>query len=307
MVNLPHAKPYPLEVFRDDLRSICGNFNVQPHDNKQEILGHLSVRQTAGLDIAYVGMDAKEVSRDTSDIRRDPGDYYFMILQQKGRAGIVQNDSGALLAPGDMVIVDAAIPSHFHYTHGYSEQVSVHLPRDEMQHRFGRRISGGISIPKHDMLGLAMRSILAKLMEEEKASESHVREALFSVLGAHLTERQKGQSDINPDRLIVTRSIALMNEHFSNADFSTAALAELMGISLRRLQRAFKLIEETPHHRLQSIRAEHAYQSIMLRDDDNKANISTIAYSSGFNDLSTFYRCFKDRYQVSPGEHSARC
>jgi len=303
--TLPTAGHYPLEVYRDDLRSICGEFNLQPHKNVREVFGYLSVRQTAGLDIACVGLDTEEVSRCASDIRRDPGNHFFLILQHKGRAGILQNETASLLDPGDMVIVDAAMSSRFCYTDGYSEQVSVHLPREEMQHRFGRRISGGISIPKEDMLGHAMRSIIAKLMAEEKASEPHVREALFGVLGAYLTERQKGQSaDFNPDRLIVTRAIALMNEHFENGDFSTAALAALMGISLRRLQRAFKLTDETPHHRLQSIRIEHAYHAIAMRDN-NKTKISTIAYSSGFNDLSTFYRCFKDRYQMSPGEHAA--
>jgi len=306
MISLPEAIAYDNEVFRAELRSICGNFDVKQTSGQSHINGHLSVRQSAGIDIACVGLDAKLVSRGPADIRQDPGDYYFLILQNKGKSGIIQNDKEIRLSPGDMAIVDAASTSQFHYTNGYSAQVSVHLPRDEMKQRFGRRINGGIAIPQDDMLGIALRSILNQLMSGENNSELHIREAFFSVLGAYLTEHQKGCVVINPDRQLVNRSIALMNEHYSDSAFSTAKLADMMGISVRRLQRAFKLTDETAHSRLQSIRIEHAFQTLAKRTEyDRKTNVSTIAYSCGFNDLSTFYRRFKDRYHFTPTDHSS--
>lgn len=71
-----------------------------------------------------------------------------MILQHEGRVGIFQNDQECWLDPEDMAIVDAARPSRFCFDGGYSGQISVHLPRAEMDQRFGRRFSGGIQIPK---------------------------------------------------------------------------------------------------------------------------------------------------------------
>ncbi|WP_195818679.1 helix-turn-helix domain-containing protein [Roseobacter sp. MH60115] len=304
---LPEARYAQLEEFEAAIRDVCGAFSIKSHQNASQVLSHVSIREFAALDIACIGHDVAEVQRTQKEIREDAGDYYFMIVQHEGRVGISQNDQECWLDPGDMAIVDAARPSRFCFDGGYSGQISVHLPRAEMDQRFGRRISGGIQIPKEDMLGVAMRSILAKLMADPDKAEQHVREAFFGVLGAFLTERHLGERPINPNRLIISRAISLMSEHFRDPAFTTAVLADLLGISLRRLQRAFHTIDETPHIRLQRIRIEHAHRAIMRTPiGQGAASISTIAFSSGFGDLSTFYRSFKSRYGTSPKKHAGR-
>ncbi|WP_299918705.1 helix-turn-helix domain-containing protein [uncultured Roseobacter sp.] len=301
MELVPQPQYYELDAFSHDLRGICGEFEVVSRAYSSRLAGHLSVCKSGDLDIARVGIDADRVQRSARHIVQDPGDHFFLILQYKGKAGILQNDTENWLTPGDMCIVDSTEPSAFAFNDGYSAQVSVHLPRAEMNHRFGRRIAGGIGIGRDDPLGLAMRSILAKLVMEDTIAESHVREAFFGVLGAYLTDRAQGQRSLNPDRELVRRSLALMSENFRNPEFTSAALADLAGVSLRRLQRAFRLIDETPHSRLQMIRTEHAYEAICARTRMGRpATVAAIAYDSGFNDLSTFYRSFKARYSSSP-------
>ncbi|QLA06968.1 helix-turn-helix transcriptional regulator [Enterobacter ludwigii] len=44
--------------------------------------------------------------------------------------------------------------------------------------------------------------------------------------------------------------------------------------------------------------------SRLLREND--AGISDIAFGLGFEDISTFYRCFRREFGLSPGEYSKR-
>jgi len=124
------------------------------------------------------------------------------------------------------------------------------------------------------------------------------------VFGALLTERavQSGRT-VNVDRTVVQHAVALIAQNYRDLEFNTQGLADLLGISLRRLHRAFKVIDETPHDRLQRYRIEVAHEAIMGRSNVGKPQtITEVAYASGFGDLSTFYRTYRRTYRCAPGE-----
>jgi AraC-like DNA-binding protein len=296
---------YPIDAFRSDLMSVCGEFNVEPLEPRFDAMeAHLSVETTGGLDLARVGLNADYVCRDKSGIRRDPGEHFFLVLQQKGRAHLSQAGMSTWANPGDMFVVDAAKPSMFRYEGQYSMQLSVHLPREEMLHRFGKRIYGGLEIAGDDPLAVAMRSVLAKLPTVGDPSvQMRTVEAFYSVFGALLTERALGIGHTpSADRQLVALALSMIAEHYQDPEFKTQRLADSLGVSLRRLQRAFKLIEETPHERLQAYRVRSARKQIEERHQgDSKSTISSIAFESGFADLSTFYRLYRKVYGVAPG------
>ena len=293
-----------VETFRSSLADVCGQFQVSPAGRRTQLDTHLSVQRNSNLDVAQVGLDADSVERTALDIRRDPGEHFFLILQREGIAYLSQNGIEAQVVPGDMFLVDATKPCKFSYGGAYSLQLSVHLPRDEMQDRFGRRIFGGQKVDRLDPLGLSMRALLAKLCADGAPDQSHVVEAFYSVFGALLTERaQQTNHTANPDRLIVQRALTIIADRFSDHAFTTLHLAELVGVSLRRLQRAFQVIDETPHERLQSYRIAAAH--LLLRNSQTnglRTTVTAIAYDSGFADLSTFYRLYRKVYGRAPGQ-----
>lgn len=296
----------PVELFQTQLNGICGSFDVLPKKDMPETMsGHLSVAHLGGLDVAHVGLDIDQVSRSASNIRKDPGNHFFLILQQRGQAQLIQGDAATWVEPGDMFVVDSTMQSTFVYGGEQSLQMSVHLPREEMCHRFGKRIFGGLAIDRDDPMAMAMKAILVKLMTtEDTAMLPHTVEAFYSVFGALLTERSLGNGGrVNPDQAIVQQALTVMAEHYRAATFSSQALADMTGISLRRLQRAFKVTGETPHDRLQRFRVEAAHQRLQVRSRlVGSASISTVAYDAGFADLSTFYRVYRKHYNCAPGE-----
>jgi len=284
---------------------VCGLFQIAPRGRKTKLDTHLSVTQNCRLDVANVGLNADFVERTSTDIRRDPGEHFFLILQREGRAHLSQDGTDAWVQPGDMFLVDATKSCQFNYQGEYSLQLSVHLPRNEMIDRFGRRMFGGQKVDRLDPLGLSMRALLAKLCSDDAADQSHVVEAFYSVFGALLTERaQQANNTTNPDRLIVQRALAIIADKFGDPAFSTSHLAELTGVSLRRMQRAFKVIEETPHGRLQSYRIEAARNLLQAAQvKSTRPSITAIAYDCGFADLSTFYRQYRKTFGHAPGQN----
>ncbi len=299
-------KTYCIDSFREELQGICGSFNVEPGPTgKDGLNGHLSVAHIGGLDLACVGQNADLVSRSRKDIRFDPGNHFFLILQQHGQAFLRQGDHEVRVEPGDMYVVDSTRESNFHYQSDYSSQVSVHLPRGEMCHRFGERIYGGLTVSREDPLGIAMRALLQKLFADGSSqSKIHVVEAFYSVFGALLTERAQGNGGVaDPDRQIVQRALTLIAEHYNDPEFTTQNLAETTGVSLRRLQRAFQITGETPHDRLQRYRIEAARQAILNKSDTRgTSTITALAYDHGFGDLSTFYRLYRKQFGCAPGQ-----
>ncbi|MEJ6390465.1 helix-turn-helix domain-containing protein [Gymnodinialimonas ulvae] len=296
----------PVELFQSRLHGICGSFDVLPTQQRREnVSGHLSVAQFGGLDVAQVGLDVERVSRSTSNIRYDPGNHFFLILQQRGRAQLIQGDAAIWAEPGDMFVVDATKQSTFVYGGEHTLQLSVHLPREEMCHRFGHRIFGGLAIEGDEPMAIAMKAVLTKLMTTDDAAVlPHTVEAFYSVFGALLTERSLGNGGrLNPDRAIVQQALTVIAESYRSPSFNSQSLALLTGVSLRRLQRAFKVTDETPHDRLQRFRVEAAHQHLQLLSmQQDHVSISTVAFEAGFGDLSTFYRVYRRYYGRAPGE-----
>ncbi|MEL6794487.1 MAG: helix-turn-helix domain-containing protein, partial [Pseudomonadota bacterium] len=254
-------------------------------------------------DIARVGLQVDSVQRDVGSIREDPGDHYFLVLQERGSARMCQGDQAAPLASGDMFIVDSTRESAFLYGPEPSLQLSVHLPREEMRRRFGWRLTGGVAIEDREPLALAMKAVLAKLLvTSEPAAQAHLVEALYNLFGALLTERATGEIDrLDADSRIVQRANALIALHYRDPSYTTARLAEHVGVSLRRLQRAFRAVGETPHERLQEARLVAVRRSLIATTRaEGGDTVTGLAFGAGFSDLSTFYRAFRKRYGETP-------
>jgi len=293
------------EVFAAGVNEICGSFEVD--DSRAEIKGNARLLSKSGMDVALVSHNAEAIHRRPVNIRRDPGNHFFLVMQEDGVTQMCQAETDAELHSGDMYLVDATLPSTFHCKKDVSHQVSVHLPRDDSIARFGRRIRGGMKIDRTDPLAQAMRAILTELLSNDTPRQGHVSEAFLCVLGAYLFNRSLGEvSAPDPDRQIVNRALGVMSQHYADPDFAPVHIANLTGVSLRRLQRAFLTMKNSPRKRLQQVRLDAA-KDVMARSSDLKpGQVSMLAFDCGFRDLSTFHRQFKARFGCTPTQWCAQ-
>ncbi|MFT3794238.1 response regulator [Flavobacterium sp.] len=97
------------------------------------------------------------------------------------------------------------------------------------------------------------------------------------------------------DKLQKVLEIELPNSNFSTDDF-----AKELGMSRMQLHRKLKtLIGVSATEFLRNERLKAAAELLQK----GNANISEIAYTVGFNDLSYFSKCFRERYQMTPTEY----
>jgi len=301
----------PVEKFREDLQHICGVFSAEPVKGQNEMHGRISKDMRAGLEIAHVAKNLQRIRRSNADCRRDGAEHYFLIIQEEGSALMAQSETAQMLNPGDMILIDSAKPSEFTFFGHYGRQLSVHLPRAEMDKRFGYDIRTGLFLPRTDHTALALMAVLAKTFSPEITldQDNYLREAMYGLLGVMLHERQNRSgfsgmdSEISGAQLL-QRALAYIDSRYGNCELSIQSIASDLHVSMRQLQRAFALLGTTPTDYLLQKRLETACQLLLERRlGRTELLVSTIAYQCGFNDISYFNRIFRRVFDCAPGQY----
>jgi transcriptional regulator GlxA family with amidase domain len=105
------------------------------------------------------------------------------------------------------------------------------------------------------------------------------------------------------DEQFLQKALAVVEEHLGEAEFSVEDLESQMAMSKMQLYRKLKaLTGQSPSEFVRNLRLKRAASLISQRS----GNISEIAYSVGFNNLSYFAKCFKELYGVPPSEYAAQ-
>ncbi|OGV51524.1 MAG: hypothetical protein A2017_01775 [Lentisphaerae bacterium GWF2_44_16] len=111
--------------------------------------------------------------------------------------------------------------------------------------------------------------------------------------------RQDENSRKNEYPLPLKKAIEYMDSNFME-NISVEEIAGYAGISVSHLFLLFrKHLKESPHSYLNSLRIAEAKQMLVKSSE----NIKEISYKCSFQNLESFYRFFKRRTGVSPGEY----
>ena len=102
------------------------------------------------------------------------------------------------------------------------------------------------------------------------------------------------------DDRFVKKVMDSIEAHLSDSSFSVEVLADEVGMSSVQLYRKLKAITgQTPNDLIRNIRLERAASLL----DQHAGNVADVAYRAGFNNLSYFAKCFKDKFHKSPSEY----
>ncbi len=286
------------------IRSVCGSFDLTPAQNDVFVRGHFAARSVGHFAAAQVALASAEVTRTLKAIRADASEHVFLLIQDTGNCHVEQDGHVADLMPGDMALVDSARPSTFRYGVFGSHQISVHLPRRELDAFLAPVGDAGLVIARKDPLSVAMRAVIDKMKGDEIASVP-LGQAFLALLNAYLHARSKSNAAVAAESLL-SRALILIDRHRGDPGFAPRHLADHLNVSERMLQRHFQALGETPGRRLLNRRLELAHARLAVRNQCPGQDITTIALDSGFNDLSYFYRTFRRKYGCTPGTAAAR-
>lgn len=297
----------PLEEWRDRLQSVCGRFNPLGWDERSIVSGGVSLSNAAGIEVVQVATDVEVVRRNERDIRLDYGEHFFLLVQLEGSCGVEQRGRQNTISPGDCILVDSSLPSNFYFEGRFSNHLSVHLPRQLLLAERPNDFEISRRLAAEDPMSTMLRALVAKMLQ---TSSSHQRSAELRQLFLQAT-RQAFAADV-PDTPLCPRdraggrlelARALVDRHLTDERLTPQWLATRLGVSMRTLQEDFNALGTTVTCFIRDRRLHLARDRLVEKQrgaDDG--TIAQIAYSSGFNDISYFNRCFKKAFDCSPKE-----
>jgi signal transduction histidine kinase/DNA-binding response OmpR family regulator/ligand-binding sensor domain-containing protein len=124
-----------------------------------------------------------------------------------------------------------------------------------------------------------------------------------------LQEKYKKQIFLSPteikaeskDEIFLKRIRILIEDNMENPSFSVKDLADGAAVSKIQLYRKLKVLTGyNPNELIRTFRLEKA--AALLKQ--KSGNIAEIAYQVGFNNLSYFTKCFKERFKVKPSDYN---
>ncbi|MBN2274591.1 MAG: response regulator [Bacteroidales bacterium] len=122
-----------------------------------------------------------------------------------------------------------------------------------------------------------------------------------------LREKYSGLVEMEPGKIIVKsadekflkRTVEVIEKNMGDCEFDVNNLFPEMNMSRMQLFRKLKaLVNQSPGELIRSLRLKRAAQLLK----QNYGNIAEIAYEVGFNNLSYFAKCFREKFGVLPSE-----
>jgi AraC-like DNA-binding protein len=101
------------------------------------------------------------------------------------------------------------------------------------------------------------------------------------------------------DDKFIKRITEIIDQHISDTTFGVELFAREAGMSVPQLYRKLNALTGfTPNDLIRDMRLQHAADLLKQRS----GNVADAAYQSGFNNMSYFSKCFKDKFGSTPTE-----
>jgi signal transduction histidine kinase/AraC-like DNA-binding protein len=123
-----------------------------------------------------------------------------------------------------------------------------------------------------------------------------------------LIEKYTHQIELGPgeiavesaDEKFLKRALEIIEKNMGDCDFDVNSFYPEMNMSRMQLFRKLKaLVNQTPSELIRNMRLKRASQLMKQKF----GNIAEITYEVGFNNLSYFAKCFKEKFDVLPSEY----
>jgi AraC-like DNA-binding protein len=276
-------------------------------ESRNAFRGAITATRLGGLDFVEVQCDGHIVARRSEDIARASSDTYYIYCQRANAAWIRQAQREVVAEPGDLVIADPNIPFMTRTSESFNFRV-WRMPRGMLD---PLRVNRGSIMMTHfrrdDPLGAMLRDYLASAAVQAGRMDSVVGEVVgdYAAKLAAIALSMSGQVyDRGRDALREVkfmRVLQYIDRHLTESDLTPRVVAERTGMSLRALHLLFELKGVSFGQWVQRRRLEEI-KALLSHPGAADRSVADIAFSRGFNDLSTFYRAFHNAYGVRPGQ-----
>lgn len=274
--------------------------NVATHAREQGFRGSISGADFGALRVAAFDSSGHEIERSRQLLARAPADHYLISLQRRGQSRIVQERAEFPLDPGEIAVIDGQRPFRISFPAPVSRVIAV-VPRRMLDTRApwlrrapGRRIGAGAVYA--DLARAHLGHMADRGPELNGTAAGMLADNLCNLLA--LATGGAEAAEANPAAQAAAIA-AFCRRNLADPELSPQRVADHFGISLRTVHLRFASLETSFGRWLLAARLD-ACATTLRAPDQAAAGIAEIAYRWGFNDLSHFNKCFRQRFAMTP-------
>lgn len=232
-------------------------------------------------------------------------------LQHRGRTTNHTGGRTATMDEGDFLLYDPSKPLWLSFEEP-TQSIVVQLPLAMVEERMPHlREQVGIPISGKSGPGALFSNFLRQAWEElerdDNGAETHdwaesMGEAIWPLLDmAYASRRPRAVANRREERRRVLFEV--VETDLTDPELDVHRLAAQMGVSARYVQMLFAELGTTPRAFIQERRLDLAARR--LEREGMEVTVTDVAYDVGFNDLSSFCRAFRRRFDTSPRSYRA--
>ncbi|WEK45386.1 MAG: AraC family transcriptional regulator [Candidatus Andeanibacterium colombiense] len=228
-------------------------------------------------------------------------------LQHKGRTTTHTGGRTALVEEGDFLLFDPTKP-HWQTFEQHTQAIVVRVPLAMAEERMPHlRNQVGIVMSGRHGAGALFSNFLRRAwdeLEHEGGGEwiDGLSDAIWPLLDMAYAGTRPG---LEPNRRDERRRALFeaVEAELTDPELDVHRLARRMAVSPRYVQMLFAELGTTPRAFIQNRRLELAARRLTREGGD--VTVTDVAYDVGFNDLSSFCRAFRKRFETSPRNYRA--
>jgi AraC-like DNA-binding protein len=251
----------------------------------------------------------------TSQLVDDRNDDIVLLIPQAGKVEAHERGKEAVVSSGGALVRRSCETGKTNSTSGHYLTLSV--PQAAVAMQIGDFSHFGFAVlPDGNQTLRLLRNYLQMLLDcrpvpaaPDEAGQGmgemiarHVHEMIGLLLGTSRDEWE--DSGLPGGGLFAARIAAIRSEvsrNATNPDFSVHDVAHQLGISPGYIRKLLASGNQRFTDLVRSTRLDLAHR-MLLTPHRRHVDITQIAYESGFNDISYFNRCFRQRFGATPSE-----
>lgn len=226
-------------------------------------------------------------------------------LQCKGRSTNHTGGRTAVLEEGDFLLYDPSRPLWLTFEEP-TVSIVLRLPLATVEERMPHlRAQVGLPVSGREGPGALFSNMLGQAWSDMQQDEDGMwAESLGEAIWPLLDMAYSGNSSRpEPNRRDGRRRalFAAVEADLTDPELDVHHLANRLGVSPRYVQMLFAELGTTPRAHIQDRRLELAARRLEREGMD--VTVTEVAFDAGFNDLSSFCRAFRRRFETSPRDY----